>query len=229
MIINDPEFGEVIVRKNPLSKSVRFSVSPSGRLQMSVPQHTSDFLVKRFLKINRDLIKAKIPLSNPDTQRARDAKKKILMKKAKEYLPYRLEYYAKLYGYNYDKCRLSHAATRWGSCSSNRTISLNIGLMQVPEILRDYVILHEETLHSGSYLDGLLYHIQCFYTFKTDLLCQITRNCISHLTIFCPNCSLELPIIRKGLNSSIFSYTERSNLYRMASICLFHLRSRQYC
>ena len=95
MIINDPEFGEVIVRKNPLSKSVRFSVSPSGRLQMSVPQHTSDFLVKRFLKINRDLIKAKIPLSNPDTQRARDAKKKILMKKAKEYLPYRLEYYGK--------------------------------------------------------------------------------------------------------------------------------------
>lgn len=143
MIINDPEFGEVIVRKNPLSKSVRFSVSPSGRLQMSVPQHTSDFLVRRFLKVNRQLIKDKIPLSNPHTQRARDAKKKILMKKAKEYLPYRLEYYAKLYGYNYDKCRLSHAATRWGSCSSNRTISLNIGLMQVPEPLRDYVIIHE--------------------------------------------------------------------------------------
>ena len=72
-----------------------------------------------------------------------DAKKKILMKKAKDYLPYRLEYYAKLYGYNYDKCRLSHAATRWGSCSSTRTISLNIGLMQIPEPLRDYVIIHE--------------------------------------------------------------------------------------
>ena len=65
------------------------------------------------------------------------------MKKAKEYLPYRLEYYAKLYGYKYDKCRLTHANTRWGSCSSNRTISLNIGLMKVPEVLRDYVILHE--------------------------------------------------------------------------------------
>jgi len=143
MILHDPEFGEVIVRKNPLSKSVRFSVSPSGRLQMSVPQHTSDFLVKRFLKTNRDLIREKIPLSDPKTQRARDAKKKILMKKAREYLPYRLEYYAKLYGYHYDRCRLSHAATRWGSCSSSGTISLNIGLMQVPEILRDYVIIHE--------------------------------------------------------------------------------------
>lgn len=143
MIISDPEFGEVIVRKNPLSKSVRFSVSPSGRLQMSVPQHTSDFLVKRFLKINRALVREKIPLADPKSQRARDTKKKILMKRAKDYLPYRLEYYAKLYGYAYDHCRLSHAATRWGSCSSNRTISLNIGLMQVPEPLRDYVIIHE--------------------------------------------------------------------------------------
>lgn len=143
MIIQDAEFGEVVVRKNPLSKSVRFSVAPSGRLQMSVPQHTSDFLVKRFLNGNHALIREKIPLSDPKTQRARDAKKKILIKKAREYLPYRLEYYAQLYGYHYERCRLSHAATRWGSCSSNGTISLNIGLMQVPEILRDYVILHE--------------------------------------------------------------------------------------
>lgn len=142
-MIRDHEFGEVIIRHSPLAKSVRFSVSPSGRLQMSVPSHTSDFLAKRILNANRDLIRKKIPLGSPDTQRARDAKKKILAKKAKEYLPYRLEYFAKLYGYQYERCRLSHAATRWGSCSSTGTISLNIGLMQVPESLRDYVILHE--------------------------------------------------------------------------------------
>lgn len=143
MIIKDQEFGEVIVRKNPLSRSVRFSVSPSGRLQMSVPQHLSDFKVKLYLNTNRKLIREQIPLSDPATQRARDAKKKILTKRAREYLPYRLEYFAKLYGYHYERCRLSHAATRWGSCSSTGTISLNIGLMQVPEILRDYVIIHE--------------------------------------------------------------------------------------
>ena len=110
---------------------------------MSVPKSSSVFLIKRFLNKNRVLIREKLPLNDPKTQRARDAKKKILQKKAKEYLPYRLEYYAKLYGYDYDRCRLSHANTRWGSCSSNKTISLNIGLMNVPEKLRDYVILHE--------------------------------------------------------------------------------------
>lgn len=143
MIIEDKEFGEVIVRKSPLSRGVKFSVSTSGRLQMSVPTYTSDFLAKRFLNTNRKVIREKLPVKDPREQRARDYQKKQLMKKAKEYLPYRLEYYAKLYGYEYNKCRLTHANTRWGSCSSNRTISLNIGLMKVPEVLRDYVILHE--------------------------------------------------------------------------------------
>lgn len=143
MIIKDAEFGEVVVRKSPLVRGVKFSVSTSGRLAMSVPKYTSEFLAKRFLNTNRTAIREKLPLKNPAEQKARDYQKKVLMKKAREYLPYRLEYFAKLYGYNYEKCRLSHANTRWGSCSSNRTISLNIGLMKVPEVLRDYVILHE--------------------------------------------------------------------------------------
>lgn len=143
MIIEDAEFGEVIVRKSPLAKGVKFSISTSGRLQMSVPKYTSNFLAKRFLNSNRKVIREKLPVKDPAEQRARDYQKKLLMKKAREYLPYRLEYWAKRYGYKYEKCRLSHANTRWGSCSSNRTISLNIGLMKVPEVLRDYVILHE--------------------------------------------------------------------------------------
>ena len=143
MLIHDAEFGEVLVRKSPLARNIKFSISTSGRLQMSVPTYTSDFLAKRFLDRNRKIIREKLPLKNPEEQRARDYQKKVLMKKAREYLPYRLEYFAKLYGYEYEKCRLTHANTRWGSGSSNRTISLNIGLMKVPEVLRDYVILHE--------------------------------------------------------------------------------------
>ncbi len=143
MIIEDKEFGEVIVRRSPLAKGVRFSVSTSGRLAMSVPTYTSDFLAKRFLNSNRAMIREKLPIKNPEEQRARDYQKKVLQKKAREYLPYRLEFLAKKFGYEYNKCRLTHANTRWGSCSSNKTISLNIGLMQVPEELRDYVILHE--------------------------------------------------------------------------------------
>lgn len=143
MIIHDKEFGEIIVRKNSFSRYAKFSISTSGRLQMSVPKFASEFLIKRFINSSRAQIRRELPVKDPATQRARDAKKKLLTKQAREYLPYRLEYWAKKYGYHYERCRLSHANTRWGSCSSTGTISLNIGLMQVPEVLRDYVILHE--------------------------------------------------------------------------------------
>ena len=143
MIIQDKEFGEIIVRKNAWSVRPKFSVSTSGRLAISVPNHTSEFLVKRWLNASRDEIRRKLPINDPTTQRARDAKKRLLTKKAHDYLPYRLEFWAQKYGYKYSGIRLSHANTRWGSRSSTGTISLNIGLMKVPEPLRDYVILHE--------------------------------------------------------------------------------------
>ena len=143
MIIDDPEFGEIIVRKNPLSRNLKFSISTSGRLQVSAPKNTPNFFIKRCLNQNRAMLRQQLPVNDPATQRARDAKRKMLAKKAREYLPYRLEFLANKHHYSYAKCRLSHANTRWGSCSSSGTISLNIGLMQVPEQLRDYVILHE--------------------------------------------------------------------------------------
>lgn len=142
-IIQDEEFGEIVVHKNPFSKRASFSPDTSGRLRITVPRHYSISRIKRVLNSSREIIRQKHIAKDPSTQRARDAKKRILAKKAKKYLPYRLEYFAKLYGYSYNHICLDHANTCWGSCSPSRTISLNIGLMQVPPPLQDYVLLHE--------------------------------------------------------------------------------------
>jgi predicted metal-dependent hydrolase len=62
---------------------------------------------------------------------------------AKSYLPKRLSFLANKLGFSYKKVRFSHASGRWGSCTSEGTISLNIALMKLPFEQIDYVIIHE--------------------------------------------------------------------------------------
>lgn len=68
---------------------------------------------------------------------------KALRTQAKAYLTRELHTKATEHGFMYHNIRFSNAGTRWGSCSTSGTISLNIWLMQLPFDLIDYVIIHE--------------------------------------------------------------------------------------
>ena len=58
-------------------------------------------------------------------------------------LPPRVRALAKLHGIEIGSVTVRNQKSRWGSCSRRGTISLNWRLIQTPEFVRDYIILHE--------------------------------------------------------------------------------------
>jgi predicted metal-dependent hydrolase len=58
-------------------------------------------------------------------------------------LPRRTQELAAMYGIKVSRVLVRNQRSRWGSCSCRGTVSLNWRLVQVPEFVRDYIILHE--------------------------------------------------------------------------------------
>ena len=77
------------------------------------------------------------------SEKLTEAELRALKKDAAVYFKERLDHYAPLIGVTYTGLQLRQQKTRWGSCSSKGTISLNYLLMLMPESVRDYVVVHE--------------------------------------------------------------------------------------
>lgn len=62
---------------------------------------------------------------------------------AATYLAGRIEHYSAQLGVRPSRVTIRGQRSRWGSCSSKGTVSLNWRLMMVPSALVDYVVVHE--------------------------------------------------------------------------------------
>lgn len=64
-------------------------------------------------------------------------------KDARAYIIPKVEWYAKKFGFSYNKIRITSATTRWGSCSSRKNLNFSYRLILTPAEMIDYVIVHE--------------------------------------------------------------------------------------
>ena len=66
-----------------------------------------------------------------------------LRARAKADLPARTAYWANLMGIDYTRVTITSAEKRFGSCNSRGGIAFSYRLMQFPEAVIDYVVVHE--------------------------------------------------------------------------------------
>ncbi len=99
-------------------------------------------------KVTSQLILLRTPLeptSEEFQKKARAACEKALKFQGEAYLPSRLSELARANGFKYKDVTIKRLTSRWGSCSPKKHINLSFFLMQLPDNLIDYVILHELT------------------------------------------------------------------------------------
>lgn len=118
----------------PIGKSYRFRIISSATN-------------KRFsTKFVGQEVRLSVPAAASTLQRLTASKKAVelaLAKDAQKLLGIRIEEFARRYNYHYKELKFKKLTSRWGSCSSAKTITLSIYLIQLPWHLIDYVLLHE--------------------------------------------------------------------------------------
>lgn len=104
------------------SRKTTYSEKSSGTYKIHVPEHLNDSLKEQLIK---------------------DQVLKFLRSEAEKILPEKLNVLAKKHGYKVKAVKIKKLKSRWGSCSHEKAISLNILLIHIPEKLSNYVLIHE--------------------------------------------------------------------------------------
>lgn len=83
------------------------------------------------------------PASEAAQQQVKRAAQRVLKQESEQLLPRQLETLAKRHGYHFRSVQTKRLKARWGSCSQQQDIVLNVFLMTLPWQLVDYVLIHE--------------------------------------------------------------------------------------
>ena len=90
-----------------------------------------------------DALSNRLLISDSDYQQAVNQLRKWIRQQAWELLPPMLERVSQMTGLSYRKVSIRSQKTRWGSCSSRGTISLNDQLLFVSRDNAEYLMIHE--------------------------------------------------------------------------------------
>lgn len=175
--ITDHEFGDIRVTRVK-SHNLSIKIEPNGAIEATIPRYATLITLRTLINKNRSLLRKNLK-KMPKIRHYSDEEIKQIRAKAKQYLPLRTEFLAKKHGFKCGKVSLRNQKTRWGSCSAQNNISLNIALVLLKPELIDYVILHELTHvnhknHSKDFWNALEDILPNYKTLRRDLKKQTT-------------------------------------------------------
>lgn len=171
-IYSDPQLGDIVFHKKKGIRRVSLRVHPVKGVSVSVPYLVPYAAAMAFFRLKRDWV---IQTVERQKERYKDVPKadpqqiESMRRQAKAELPVRLAELAARYGFVYNRVSIKHNATNWGSCSSRNNINLNLNIVRLPDILRDYILLHE-LCHLRHHDHGQAFHLLLEHVCTDNLL-----------------------------------------------------------
>lgn len=138
--------GPVLLERSARARKLGITVRPFTRVRVAVPRGISFATAELAAHTKGEWLRKNIAKIRKVEERSRIFRKEarsIDPDRAREILTRRVSRIAARHGYAFNRLTVRNQKTRWGSCSAKNNISLNMRLILLPEILCDYVILHE--------------------------------------------------------------------------------------
>ena len=138
--------GQVLFEHSRRARYINISVKPFKGVRVAVPEGLSLQNALEFVHSRLDWIQtsqARMKQYEENAEKSSAVTGKIDRTKAGSQIKRRLNHLADKYGFSYNRVFIRNQRTRWGSCSRNNNISLNMRIVHLPEELMDYVVLHE--------------------------------------------------------------------------------------
>ena len=153
-----------IIRSN--RKTLGLEIKPDGRVIARAPYGLKQSEIDKFINeksswIDKHLLKLQNAQNESNLEKLSADEIQELADKALQYIPKRVEYYAKIIGVDYGRITIRNQRTKWGSCSSKGNLNFNCLLMLTPPEVIDSVVVHElchrkEMNHSKKFYSEVL-------------------------------------------------------------------------
>jgi len=143
--ISDAEIGTLYFVSSKRAKHLNIRINSDESVRIAVPHGVSLASAKPFVEIHRGWI-----LNHQQLVRSYASHTDQILttlpaneNAAKEFLLSRITTLAGQYHFEVRRVSFRRQRTRWGSCSRQNNISLNLKIAALPNHLQDYILLHE--------------------------------------------------------------------------------------
>lgn len=141
-VVIDEQTIPFTIKKRKGQKYIRLIACGDGTFVVSAPRMCPMYSIDQTITQNTQWIKQHV-LTQSKKVTIDPSVVKHIKKALRPIIETHLLQFNSYYGFSYNRVSIRYQRTRWGSCSSNGTLSFNCALMCISRELREYVVVHE--------------------------------------------------------------------------------------